>query len=188
MIRFIAVFSLAYVVGSINFPIILFRLMGKQDPRSHFSKNPGATNVRRQAGLFWAGVVLALDMARAVCIAWAAIYFCGGDYIPWIGVGLIAGNLFPCFHGFKGGKGVANYLGFALFFIPWIAVASGAAWAVVYAVFRLPFVSSFSMVAILGAGMLAHFDWNLGASVGTGVTLVLIYQSHRSNIMGLFRS
>ena len=188
MIGFMAVFSLAYMAGSINVPIILFRLMGKQDPRSHFSKNPGAANVRRQAGLFWAAVVLALDVARAAGIAWAAGFFCQPGAVPWIGFGLITGNLFPCFHGFKGGKGVANYLGFSLFFIPWIGLASGAAWGVVYAIFRIPFVSSFVMTAILAAGMLVHFQWNLMAAAGTCATLILIYFSHRSNIMGRLHS
>ncbi len=180
---FITLFVIVYIAGSINFSIILFRLLGKEDPRKNFSKNPGATNVRRQAGLFWAIVVLVFDMCRAAGVAWASTLFIGPGFVPWIGLGLVIGNRFPCFHGFRGGKGVANYLGFSMVFIPLIASFSGAAWGIVYYLFRIPFISSFVMVFILAAGMAIHCDWDFTAVAGTLATALFICYSHKSNII-----
>ena len=59
----------AYLAGSINFAILLFRLIGKDDPRMHFSGNAGVTNVYRQAGWPLAALVLILDMGRAMGVA-----------------------------------------------------------------------------------------------------------------------
>ncbi|MBC2711578.1 MAG: glycerol-3-phosphate acyltransferase [Desulfosarcina sp.] len=105
-------FAFAYVAGSVNFSILAFRLTGREDPRGHGSGNPGATNVYRQAGIGWAVAVLLSDMGRAVAVALVANTLLPFWQVPWVGLGLILGNRFTCFHGFKGGKGVANYLGF----------------------------------------------------------------------------
>ncbi|HOO41495.1 MAG TPA: glycerol-3-phosphate acyltransferase, partial [Syntrophales bacterium] len=64
MIPFVIISAGAYLAGSVNFAIILFAVLGKGDPRSGFSGNAGATNVRRQAGLGWAALVLLLDLIR----------------------------------------------------------------------------------------------------------------------------
>jgi glycerol-3-phosphate acyltransferase PlsY len=69
------------------------------------------------------------------------------DQVPWLGLALVAGNRFPCFHCFRGGKGVAAYLGFAGFLAPWAAVLAAALWVVVFSVVRVPFVASFYMIA-----------------------------------------
>jgi glycerol-3-phosphate acyltransferase PlsY len=59
----------AYLAGSINFAILLFRLLGKDDPRTRFSGNAGVTNVYRQAGWPLAAMVLVLDVGRAMVVA-----------------------------------------------------------------------------------------------------------------------
>jgi acyl phosphate:glycerol-3-phosphate acyltransferase len=183
MTLFIAFCAGAYVAGSVNVSILLFRFLGKQDPRSRFSKNPGTTNVRRQAGLFWAAAVLFLDMARAAAVAWASFVFIRDlSLIPWIGLALILGNCFPCFHGFRGGKGVANYLGFVLALNPAAALLSGAAWGMAYRASKIPFVASFAMTFILVLSMMARFQWDVGAMAGTVATALLIFFSHKSNM------
>ena len=124
-------FLTAYVAGSVNVAILVFRLTGREDPRRHGSGNPGATNVYRQAGLGWAAAVLALDMGRAMAVALLAVALLPASAVSWVGLGLILGNRFPCFHRFRGGKGVANYLGFTLVIVPLWAVSSvRRAWAI----------------------------------------------------------
>ncbi len=173
----------AYLAGSINFSILLFKVLKKDDPREGFSGNPGTINVYRQAGIFWAAVVLMLDMARAMAIALISVNLLKMELISWAGLGLILGNRFPCFHNFHGGKGVANYLGFSLIIIPVYAGISAMAWVVMYAVVRFPFIGSFVMVFILAAGSLFAYDFHPTATSGILATVALIYHGHKRNIV-----
>ena len=140
---------LAYLAGSINFAIIFFKLTGKADPRLNFSGNAGTTNVYRQAGIVWAAVVFILDIGRAVAVAVLATYWLPAPFIPWAVFFLILGNSFPCFHGFHGGKGVANYLGFTAYIAPWSALLAAVIWLAVYGLYRVPFIASFFMVLVI---------------------------------------
>lgn len=177
---------IAYLAGSINFPILLFKLLGKDDPRKGFSGNPGTTNVYRQAGIVWAAMVLLLDVGRAVAVAFAAIHFLDDTYITWIGLFLILGNRYPCFHGFKGGKGVANFLGFSAVLTFWAAVVSGITWIVVNLITKKPFIASFAMVTVLATGTVLIFKENYGAIVGTLLTASFIIISHKRNVIEAF--
>ncbi len=177
---------IAYLAGSINFPILLFKILGKEDPRKGFSGNPGTTNVYRQAGIFWATVVLLMDLGRSVAVAWAAINFLDETYVTWIGLFLILGNRYPCFHRFKGGKGVANFLGFSAVITFWAALLSGITWVVVNLVTKKPFIASFAMVAVLTIGTSLIFKGNNSAIVGTVITASLIIISHKKNIIEAF--
>ena len=102
----------SYLFGSLNFAIIVLRICGFPDPRTAHSGNAGASNVARVAGQPIAGLVLLLDVARSVSVQLAAARFCPSQWIAWAGLALILGNRFPLYHGFRGGKGVAAYLGF----------------------------------------------------------------------------
>ena len=188
MTLFIIIFILSYGAGSINFTILLFSFSGKEDPRLKFSGNAGATNVYRQAGIYWAIAVLVLDMSRAVGIALIASILLPQDYIPLIGFGLILGNRFPCFHGFKGGKGVANYFGFTAALTPITAVIAGLMWLAVYAIFRIPFISSFFMVIILAAGTIISYSSAPLAITGIFITALFIFISHKKNIVEMIES
>ncbi len=179
-------FPVAYLAGSINFSILLFKLMGKSDPRTGFSGNPGATNVYRQAGLPWAIVVLLLDGGRAVAVAFGAIYFLQDIYFSWSGFFLILGNRFPCFHSFRGGKGVANFLGFSAVLSPWAALVSGCTWIAVNVITKKPFIASFGMVTVLSIGTVLKFPGNYLAIIGTMLTALLIIVSHKKNVMEYF--
>lgn len=172
----------SYVAGSVNFPIVLFGLFGKQDPRTGHSGNPGVTNVYRLAGLRWAVAILILDLGRAAGVALAAAWFLNGASVPWAGFALVLGNRFPCFHGFKGGKGVANFLGFTLPVAPLGCLISGVAWLIVKKFTGRPFLGSFAMVLILAAGNILHFDFNPMAVLGTFLTVVFIFHNHKQNV------
>ncbi len=180
--RLSALLAVAYLAGSINFSILLFRILKKGDPRDAFSKNPGATNVYRQLGMVWAVLILLLDMGRAVAVALICLKLLKMQLVPWAGLALIAGNRFPCFHGFRGGKGVANYLGFTLALTPLWAGAGVMAWLAVFAVCRLPFLGSLAMVALLGTGTMAACSFHPTAAAGVLATVALIYWAHRPNI------
>lgn len=172
----------AYLVGSINFSILLFKLLGKEDPRHQFSGNPGVTNVYRQAGLGWAIIILILDTGKAIALALAALHGVSPSEIPWMGFVLILGNRYPVFHQFKGGKGVANYLGFTAAISPMGACLAGISWGITFWIARIPFISSFFMVFFLaGATILKWRDFPL-AIMGSVLTFLFIIMNHRQNI------
>jgi len=184
--RLAALLLLTYLAGSINFAIIVLRLLGKADPRTQFSGNAGTTNVYRQAGRGWAAVVLLLDVGRAVALAALALALLPFGSVPWIGFALVAGNRFPCFHGFQGGKGVAGYLGFTLPISPGGAALSCLIWVAVHRIVHIPFIASFFMIATLGAAVVAASSGEAAPIAGTVATVLLIVFNHRKNIVILF--
>lgn len=132
----------AYLIGSISFAIALSRLAGMPDPRSYGSGNPGATNVLRSGRKVVAALTLAGDGAKgwlAVFLAqwWTGQSAIGGLDVPLAGVAVFLGHLFPVFHGFKGGKGVATAAGVLLAFNAWLGLATLATWAAIFAFFRI---------------------------------------------------
>jgi glycerol-3-phosphate acyltransferase PlsY len=169
--RFAGLLLLTYLLGSVNFAIIILRLLGGEDPRTTFSGNAGTTNVYRQAGRGWAAVVLLLDTGRAVGLAALALAMLPFALVPWIGLALVAGNRFPCFHRFRGGKGVAGYLGFTILIAPWGAALSCLAWVVVHRIAAIPFIASFFMILILGGATVAVSGGQPLPMAGTAVTV-----------------
>lgn len=178
------IFLFSYLTGSINFAIIFFKLTGKEDPRLSHSGNAGTTNVYRQAGIIWAIVIFLLDIGRALAVAIIACYFLKTSFLSWAAFFLVLGNSFPCFHGFRGGKGVANYLGYTLLLAPWAALASAAIWLIAYGIFRVTFLASFFMVFILALGQAYYANWKIIALSGAFATFLLILFNHRKNITG----
>ncbi len=172
----------AYLAGSVNFAILFFKVMKKGDPRAFYSGNPGVTNVYRLAGWAAAALVLLLDMGRAAAVAAAAMYFLSPAGAAWTGLALLAGNRYPCFHEFKGGKGVANYLGFSAVIVPWGALASAVVWAVGFLLVRIPFVASFYMVSVIAGATIYKWLHAPAAVAGTAATVLFIVFNHRSNL------
>jgi glycerol-3-phosphate acyltransferase PlsY len=172
----------AYIAGSVNFSILLFRILGKDDPRYQFSGAAGTTNVYRQAGLFWAGVVFLLDSGRALAVSWAAMYLLPAGYVPWIGLALVLGNRFPCFHQFRGGKGVASYLGFTALISPLSAAFSAIVWLGVYGILRIPYIASIFMTFVLMVGTIIACGYQTAATAGTVATALFIFFNHRQNM------
>ena len=131
--------------------------------------------------------MLLMDLARAMVIALISTSLLQMELVPWVGLGLVLGNRFPCFHNLRGGKGVANYLGFTMVIAPLAAGVAALSWVVAYAFFRIPFVGSFLMVFILAAGTLLACDFRLIAALGILATVALIYYGHRRNVVDLVR-
>ncbi|MGD0276739.1 MAG: glycerol-3-phosphate acyltransferase [Syntrophales bacterium] len=172
----------AYIVGSINFSILVFGLLGKDDPRNRFSGNAGVMNVYRQAGLFVAGMVFLLDIGRALTISWAALHWLATNDVPWMGFVFIVGNRYPCFHHFRGGKGVAGYLGFTALISPLSAGISAVVWIGVYKIIRIPFIASFFMITVLAVGTIMACKYRISATMGVIATAIFIFHNHRQNI------
>ena len=182
---------LAYLIGSISFAVVVSKMMGLPDPYTHGSKNPGATNVLRTGNKLAAALTLLGDAAKgwlAVTIARAVL----GDPVQEsnnILLGLVAlavfiGHLYPVFHRFKGGKGVATAAGI-LFAISWVlGFATLATWLIVAIFMR------YSSLAALCAAVFApiYFTFLFGTQpMGLAIlvmSLLLIYR-HRSNIRNL---
>jgi len=188
MMEFLLLIASAYLLGSINFAIVVMKATGRGDPRSKFSGNAGATNVYRQAGLFWAAVVLLLDFGRALLFSFLAIQWSGKNLTPWVGLFLLLGNRFPCFHQFKGGKGVGSYIGFTAALSPLTSVLSCLVWVAGYSVFRVPFIASLGMIFVLAAGSLIAVSWEALAVAGVALSVTLLLANHCPNIRHYYRS
>jgi len=185
MTAFLGMALLAYLAGSINFAILFLKWAGKGDPRKVFSGNAGVTNVYRLQGWRWAGMILLLDLGRAILLAWIGLCFLPLPLMPWIGFALVLGNCFPCFFGFRGGKGVAAYLGFTILLAPWAALFSALLWVAVFRLVQIPFVASFAMISILAVGMLIRCGSMASALSAALATVALILFRHRKNITSL---
>nr|WP_320191332.1 glycerol-3-phosphate acyltransferase [uncultured Desulfobacter sp.] len=180
-----AFWLLAYVVGSINASIFVLKLKTKQDPRTLYSKNAGTSNVYRILGWKWAGLVLISDVGKAFLMSAAAVHFLSAPAQIWVGFFLLLGNRFPCFHGFKGGKGVAHFIGFSLFPAPLFTVLSLAGWCVGYLFFRRSFAGSMVLVTILGMGLVLTSGTDFMGIAGVIVCMGFIILNHKTNLLAL---
>src|SRR2546430_1808888 len=100
----------AYCLGSVSFAIAVSRLMQLPDPRTYGSRNPGATNVLRTGKRAAAALTLAGDAGKGWLAVWLAQLY-APEAAALAGVAVFLGHLFPLFHRFKGGKGVATAAG-----------------------------------------------------------------------------
>jgi glycerol-3-phosphate acyltransferase PlsY len=142
----------AYCLGSVSFAVVVSRLMGLPDPHGYGSKNPGATNVLRTGNKLAAALTLAGDAGKGALAVGLTVLYTGESAIsgfdaPLAGAMALLGHLFPVFHGFKGGKGVATAAGVLLAFNPWLGLAALATFGIIVAFFRM--ISLASIVAAL---------------------------------------
>lgn len=126
----------AYLSGSLNTSILVARLLGRRDPRSAGSKNAGATNVLRTMGRKAALFVLFIDLAKAYLTIFALDKLNVGNMGAAFVLPYLLGNLFPVFHGFKGGKGVAAVVGAFSAVAPWAVLLGGCLFLLVLAASR----------------------------------------------------
>jgi acyl phosphate:glycerol-3-phosphate acyltransferase len=172
----------AYCIGSVSFAIVVSRLMRLPDPRSYGSKNPGATNVLRTGRKTAAVLTLAGDAGKG----WLAVYLAwqlGGD-VPAAGLAVFLGHLYPVFHRFQGGKGVATAAGVLFGFSAWLGLAALGTWIVIALAFR--YSSLASLAAAVGA---LCYAWLLGLEKSVVIVVaalaLLLAWRHRENIARL---
>ncbi len=176
---------LAYFVGSASAAIITCKLMGKEDPRTIGSKNPGATNVMRYAGKKAAIMTLVGDLLKGLIpvVIGHALDLSWG-WLILIGIAAFLGHLYPVYYGFKGGKGVATALGVYFGLNPIVGALIGITWLISALVFNISSLSA--LIACLLAPL--YFFWVTGSInlfLGLVIITVFIYWRHRSNIMNI---
>ena len=176
-------FILGYLFGSIPFGLILTKLAGTQDLRSIGSGNIGATNVLRTGRKGLAAATLLLDMLKGTAAVVIAGSLGGPNAAMLAGLGAFLGHLFPVWLSFKGGKGVAVYIGVLIGLFPWAAVVFCVIWLATAVVTRYS-----SLSALVASFVTPIFLWWSGhpalASLFAVLTVLLFYM-HRANISRL---
>ncbi len=174
---------LAYLLGSIPFGVVITRMMGLGDLRQIGSGNIGATNVLRTGNKPAAAATLILDAAKggiAVLIARALV---GDDAAQLAALASFLGHLFPVWLGFKGGKGVATFLGILLALAWPIGLMACATWAVTAAITRISSASALAASA-LTPGYLAFAGYS-DTVILTVLLAALVWVRHAANIRRL---
>ena len=179
----------AYVVGSIDFAVIVARMHGV-DIHNVGSGNPGASNVLRSIGRVPAAMVLAGDTLKGVIGSAMGMIAAGvvDPQVEWAflaGFAAVVGHCYPVFHRFKGGKGVATGLGVLFFTVPLVGLLVVVTWAILV---KLTKTASISSLIVVGASIpLAIWRGVTGMSlVWLLATVVLVVWRHRANIQRVF--
>jgi glycerol-3-phosphate acyltransferase PlsY len=171
-----------YLLGSIPFGLVLTKLAGLGDVRRIGSGNIGATNVLRTGRKDLAALTLLLDGAKGAVAVLIGAYY-GPDMAVCAAFGAFLGHLFPVWLRFKGGKGMATFLGIQLA-IAWpVGIAACLAWLATAALFRMS-----SLAALISAGLTPVFSLWLADRQRAELALVLvvlIFIRHHENIRRL---
>jgi acyl phosphate:glycerol-3-phosphate acyltransferase len=179
----------AYLLGSVSFAVLVSKVMGLPDPHSYGSKNPGATNVLRTGNKLAAVLTLIGDAGKGAAAVLLTVLYTGQSAItgydaPIAGAMALLGHLYPVFHGFKGGKGVATAAGVLLALNPWLGLGALATFGILIAFFRI--VSLASMAAAAFAVYWSWFLFGLApVTPAVGAIALLVIWRHRDNFLRL---
>jgi acyl phosphate:glycerol-3-phosphate acyltransferase len=176
----------AYLIGSISFGILFSKAFGLPDPRTVGSGNIGATNVARSGKKSAALLTLLGDVLKGWLPVWLALQ---SNMLMWVvaavGLAVFFGHLYPIYHKFKGGKGVATALGVMLAISSWVALACLITWVIVFTISRIS-----SLSAIVAAALSPIFAWFLlpykDYVLLMLVMAVMLVWRHKTNIQKLF--
>jgi len=175
----------AYLLGSVSSAIVIARLFGLQDPRQVGSGNPGATNILRYGGKKAAILTLAGDILKGVVPVLAAHALKVEPLV--LALTMLAaflGHLFPVFHGFKGGKGVATAAGALLALNGWVGLALVGSWLVMAFTTRYSSLSAI-VVTLLSPVYVWWFTREPLLIAATAVMGALLLWRHKANIRKL---
>ena len=179
--QYAAALIFGYLCGSIPFGVLLTRFAGTPDLRSIGSGNIGATNVLRTGHKFLAAATLAGDLLKGT-VAVAVIGFAfGREAALYAALGAFLGHLFPVWLRFKGGKGVATYIGLLLGLALWLAlIAFCLIWIVAAAASR--YSSLAALVASAATPVVLWWNGNLPEAKLFLLLTGLVWVMHRANI------
>ena len=173
----------SYLLGSVSSAIIICRILGLPDPRTEGSKNPGATNVLRIGGKKVAAFVLIFDGLKGAMPVLLAHYFGLSLFeLTIILLSAFLGHVFPIYYGFKGGKGVATYLGGLIGLNFFVGLTFSIIWLIVAKVIKV------SSIEALTAPLLSPIYFYFITTHDVKATLIIflinlfIYFTHRENI------
>ncbi len=171
---------IGYVLGSIPGGIVMARVMGLGDLRQIGSGNIGATNVLRTGSKTAAAATLLFDAGKGISAVLLARYAAGEDAAQLAGLMAFLGHCFPIWLKFKGGKGVATFLGVLLALSFWVGALVCLSWLIAAAILRIS-----SAGALAAAATSTVWALMLGRSDMVVLTLVLtglVFWTHRANI------
>jgi len=189
MLASLAFVIAAYLIGSVSFAVVVSKLFGLPDPHSYGSGNPGATNVLRTGNKLAAALTLIGDAGKgALAVGLTALYTgqgpATGFEAPLAGAMAFLGHLYPAFHGFKGGKGVATAAGVLLSLNLYLGLGTLASFGIIVFFFRM-----ISLASIIAAVFAVFWAWSLFGLVpvtpAVGAMALLLIWRHRENILRL---
>jgi glycerol-3-phosphate acyltransferase PlsY len=179
----------AYLIGSVSFAVVVSRAFGLPDPHDYGSGNPGATNVLRTGHKAAALLTLAGDGAKGWLAVFAAQWIAARAGMPeWVvpaaALAVFLGHLFPVFHGFRGGKGVATAAG-VVFALYWpLGLALFVVWATMAYGFKISSLAALTAALLLPLGGFFVFGNTLTAWALVPIAALLFWR-HRANIRQL---
>lgn len=175
---------IGYLLGSIPFGLILTSFAGLGDVRAIGSGNIGATNVLRTGNKTLAAATLLGDLLKGTAAVLLARHFLDESSALVAGLGAFLGHLFPMWLNFKGGKGVATFIGILLA-IDWkAALAYGGIWLILAGVFRYSSVAA--LTACLATPFILFSLGKIEAAILFALLTALVWYKHRANISRLF--
>ena len=178
-----AAFAFGYVCGSIPFGVLFTRLAGTQDIRAVGSGNIGATNVLRTGRKGLAAATLLGDALKGTLAVLVVRHLYGHDLAIVAALGAFLGHLYPVWLRFKGGKGVATYIGL-LFALSWpVAIAFCLIWLAVAAITRYSSLSG--LIASAATPVMLWMMGNHPAALLFLLLTVMLWVKHRDNIARL---
>jgi glycerol-3-phosphate acyltransferase PlsY len=176
---------LGYAIGSIPFGLLLTKAAGLGDVRTIGSGNIGATNVLRTGSKPIAALTLLLDMAKGLLPVVIAAMLWNEDAAILAGLGALVGHILPIWLGFKGGKGVATYIG-VLAGLYWpLAILFALVWLAVAAVWRISSAAALAASAAVAAAAVALAPGRV--AIALCISAAVIFITHRANIGRLLR-
>lgn len=177
--------AIGYVSGSIPFGVIVARGFGLGDLRAIGSGNIGATNVLRTGDRRAAAATLALDMAKGLAPV-ALVLFLWGDLPAQLAaLGAVLGHLFPVWLGFRGGKGVATFIGVTLGLSPLAGLLCCLTWLGAATLFRISSLAALLMT--LSAPLWLWLAGQRGAIWAALILILIVWAKHGGNIGRLIR-
>jgi glycerol-3-phosphate acyltransferase PlsY len=174
---------ISYLVGSISFGLIIVRLMKLGDLRAIGSGNIGATNVLRTGNKLAASLTLLLDGGKGALIVFLSFHILDSISLQIATLAVFLGHLFPVWSKFKGGKGVATFLGIILALSPISGISACLIWMLVAVIFKRS-----SLSAILSAITVPFWLWHFNSKEFIFLSIVLnifLIIKHRHNIARL---
>lgn len=189
MLSAILIIAGAYLIGSVSFAVVVSRAMGLPDPHEYGSGNPGATNVLRTGNRKAAALTLAGDAIKG----WLGVFLAqlvaartgAPDWVvPAAAIAVFIGHLYPVFHRFKGGKGVATTAGI-VFALHWpLGLGLLVVWAVMAFGFKISSLAALTAAVLLPLGAFYVFGNTMTAWAMVPIALLLFWR-HRTNIVQL---
>ena len=175
----------SYLIGSISSAVIICKVLGIPDPRTQGSKNPGATNVLRLGGKKIAAFVLIFDGLKGATPVIIGHYLeLGLTQLTLITLCAFIGHIFPVFFRFRGGKGVATYLGGLIAINLFVGLIFSVIWLLVAKVLKTS-----SLAALIATALSPFYFYlitgDMASTLIIGLISLLIFYTHRDNIKRL---